>query len=387
MLAGLVPPPAEEIIKLCDESQMIYNSYRLIIGLTTIFCLSLPCSSEEWLLLWQDGEKPNRSAFYLATDVRNVLSVEEEIATVTKSRTQEEMDRASELAKTVRVQVMQIYESPDGPYATAYWADFRARDRMCRLENGIHWYRDDRDHSTFSSPNWQPVPNNWQRRAFDMAMSEPAWSKALKPTLALARAGTVPMSQDELVALGTRYVGRYSLPTQLADLTWETFWRDGRRPPWEFSPRSPDQVARERQKTLDYLEWAHAEISRMEAGAVREAQMLEAEQREQERRAEARRRRPPSSLNDQLESWIGVPVEELTARIGEPTSVRQEGTARFLSYSGSRAVPMTQLVLAPNGRDMTTIVVGQDNLWSVITYIIVNGRVYDFVVEGNDPEL
>lgn len=72
------------------------------------------------------------------------------------------------------------------------------------------------------------------------------------------------------------------------------------------------------------------------------------------------------------------------ARVGEPTSFRQEGAARILNYSTSRTVPLTQMMLAPNGRDQVELIVGQDVLWSSITYVIVNGRVHDFVVEGND---
>lgn len=206
------------------------NVRRLIMTLALALCLSLTASAEEWLLLWKEGEKPHRSVFYMATDFRNMLSAEEEIATVLNSRTQQEMDRAGELAKTVRVQVMQVYESADGPYASSYWADFRARDQACRLEKGIHWYRDDRVSEEFDAPQWQSVPNNWQRRAFDMAMQDKPWREALARLREQERAGR-RVSQDELIGLGTFSVRRHVLPTQLADLTWQTFWEDGKRPP------------------------------------------------------------------------------------------------------------------------------------------------------------
>lgn len=361
---------------------MTTHRQRILLTLGALLCLILPSPAEEWLLFWREGEKPRRSMFFLATDVRSVLSVEEEIATVTQSRTQAEMDRAAQQARTVRVQVMQIYESPDGPYASTYWADFRARDQMGRLEKGIHWYRDDRDHADFNSPTWQPVPLNWQRRAFDMAMSEPTWGQALQRGRAT---GLIP--HQELRELGAVYVGRHVLPTQLADLTWATFWQDEERPAWEFSPRSAHQIAQERQETMEYLQWAQGQLARMEAEATQEAEQLAAQRREEERRAEASRRRPASSLNQRLETWLGASAEALTARMGQPSSVRQEGSAQLLTYSTQRTAPMTQQVLAPNGRDMITTVVGQQVLWSHITYIIVDGRVYDFVAEGNDPEL
>ncbi len=355
--------------------------------LTVALFLSSTVAAEEWMLLWREGEKPRRSVFYMATDVRNILSAEEEIATVLNSKTQKEMDKANELAKTVRVQVMQVYESPDGPYATTYYADFRARDTACRVEKGTHWYRDDRVTSDFNAPNWQPVPLNWQRRAFDMAIQDKPWREALSRLREKERTTGKSASQDELIALGTMSVGRHVLPTQLTDLTWQTFWTDGTRPPWEFTKRSAEQVERERQEALEYLTWAHEEMSKMEANATLQLQQVEAERREDERRAEARRRRPHSSLNAELESWIGAPETELVQRIGEPTSFREEGGARILTYSTSRTTPLNQSVLAPNGRDWVTMQVGEETLWSSITYVIVNGRVYDFVVEGNEPNL
>lgn len=367
--------------------RLFKNLERFSKALILTLFLSLATSAEEWLLLWREGEKPNRSVFYIATDIRNVLTAEEEIATVVNSRTQKEMDKAAESAKTVRVQVLQVFESPNGPYATTYWADFRARDTACRLEKGTHWYRDDRIAEDFSAPKWQPVPSNWQRRAFDMAIHEKPWREALTRLREKERASGQPVAQDELINLGTLSVGRHILPNQLADLTWQTFWTDGTRPPWEFTKRSAEQVERDRREVLDYLEWAIGELSRMESGASRDLQQLEAERREEERRAEARQRRPHSSLNKELESWIGVPEHELILRNGEPTSFREEGGTRILIYSSSQVVPLNQSVLSSNGRDWTTQVVGENTLWRDITYFIVNGRVYDFVVEGNEPNL
>lgn len=366
--------------------KLAMRSLPIALIFSVLSWFTTPALAEEWLLFWQEGERPNRSLYFMATDLRSVLSIEEEIATVTESRTQEEMSRAAEQAKTVRAQVMQVYESAEGPYASLYWADFRARDRMGRLEKGIHFYRDDRDHAEFSHPQWLPVPSNWQSRAFAMAINDQPWREALE---SLRRAGTLgdPARQESLVAQGALYVGRHSLPTQLADLAWASFWQDGQRPPWQFSERSPEERERRRERTLEYLTWAQGQIGQMQEQATQVARQVEAERLEEERRAEARRRRPPSRLNAELESWIGSPVEELLARVGPPTATRREGRLEYMTYSGSRTAPRTQQVLSPNGRHMETIVVAQDVLWSDITYVILEGRVYDFVVEGNDPDL
>ena len=316
----------------------------------------LPASAERYMLIFQSGEKPNRCAFFA------------------------QMESAVGKGDLRPLTVLEIYENAEGPFASEFQAEFRVSDAKCRLVKGIDFFRDDERTKEYSHPGWQDIPYNWQRRAFEFAAQDQAWRTAFEMDLQQEKLTGKSSRQSALVAQQCLFVGQHWWPSSLDAFTYQNLWTDASRP--KFTSSKPKEVQeKERADLIAYLEWASRTLGGFVTSGKEQIQEMERQRQIEKLKAECAARRPYSSLNKTLESWIGVSEQALVAQEGKPHFFKVENGVRCLTYSSTRSEDLVRM--SSNGVQK----IGQNDYRCDITYFVLHGVIYDFVVSGNDPSI
>lgn len=332
----------------------MFRSVKRFVLYSLLWCSS-PAFADQYLLFWQEGQKPERKVFFASMESAGITGDVRSLA------------------------VTEIYESSDGPFASEFHCEFRISDNKCRLTRGIDYFRDDERKKEYSHPAWQEVPYNWQRRAFEFAAEEPLWRNAFKLDLHNARL-TGGGEQRALAAQNCLYAGQHFWPSSLDQFTWTNLWSDGVRP--RFTSSKPLEVQeRERAEFIAYLEWAQRLLGGYAAAGRSGLKEMELEAEFEKAKRESAERRPFSRMNKQLESWIGRKESELVAQQGPPSFTKDEKGLRTLTYRSTRA---EDLLATQQGAVMP---VGRREYRVDVTYFILHGRIYNFAVTGNDPNM
>jgi hypothetical protein len=330
--------------------RMIFRSLGLVMA------LSIASFSEEYMLIWQSGEKPNRCAFY--ADIKS----------------------ASGQADVRPLTVLEIYENPDGPFASEFVCEFRASDKQCRLVKGTDFFRDDDRKREYAHPSWQDLPNNWQRRAFEFATWDQPWRMAFESDKRNAKL-TGRGEQSALASQNCLYAGQHWWPSSLDRFTYKYFWTDTQRP--AFTSSKPKEVLeRERAELLAYLEWASRTLGGFVETGKAQVKQMDRQRELEELKAQCAQRRPYTRLNGTLQSWVGVSEQALVAQEGPPSSFKIDKGVRCLTYSSSRSQDLMQV--QGNGSIQK---IGQYDYNIDVTYFVLDGMIFDFAVCGNDPSL
>lgn len=312
--------------------------------------------SEEYMFIWQSGEKPNRCAFY--ADIKS----------------------ASGKGDVRPLTVLEIYENPDGPFASEFRCEFRASDKKCRLVQGTDFFRDDERKKEYAHPSWQELPNNWQRRAFEFATWDQPWRMAFESDLRNAKL-TGSGEQTALAAQQCLYAGQHWWPSSLDSFTYKYFWTDGRRP--AFTSSKPKEVLeKERAELIAYLEWASRCLGGFVESGKAQVKQMDRQREIEELKAQCAQRRPYTRLNATLQGWVGVKEQALVAQEGPPTSFKVDRGVRCLTYRSSRSQDLMQV--QGNGAIQK---IGQYDYYIDVTYFVLDDTIFDFAVSGNDPSL
>lgn len=320
-----------------------------------LFLCPFSAFADQYLLFWQEGQKPERKAFFAS------------------------MESAGMTGDVRSLTVTEIYESSNGPFASEFHCEFRVSDNKCRLTQGIDYFRDDERKKEYSHPAWQDVPYNWQRRAFEFAAQEQLWRNAFKLDLQSNRL-TGQTDQKALAAQNCLYAGQHFWPSSIDQFTWKNLWTDGVRPPFTSS-KPPEVQERERAEFIAYLEWAQRLLGGYAAAGRSGLKEMEMEAEFEKAKKENAGRRPYSRMNKNLESWIGRKESELVAQQGPPSFTKDQQGLRTLTYRATRAediLIMHQGAVQPRGRREYHV---------DVTYFILHGRIYNFAVTGDDPNM
>lgn len=181
------------------------------------------------------------------------------------------------------------------------------------------------------------MADNWTERVRLIACEPDRLNKAVA---AAQKTG----KQDPFARLGLVYVGDMTIGGELSDVTWATFWKDGRRPAYT-SIRTPAEREARRRQALAELKKAEAEFG---AKATQVQQDLEMQNKID---------RALGSTNEkylrEMQGTTGWSEEKVVAHWGPPHSASEaNGILRFdyhFQDTMTDAVPVTDNVMGCQG--------------------------------------
>lgn len=289
----------------------------LIGGLAT-----LPAHAGNWVLIGHEGDRPARNHYYADIDDIADRTPPEAVMAVTSKTKASEIAQAIEDVRIKRVTVVQVLEPADGPDTVSYQLLFKCKDRLVSIPQAIAWSRD-ATQKTLSKPTWMSVPRNWIGQAYMIGCEPDKWRPAVE-------AAAKQKQQGPLADIGLVYVGDYVLNTELSDVTWETFWKDGARP--EYTTKlTREELEKKRQQTLTMLADAGKQVAQ-KAAKVR--QDIENADKEDAfiTRINKTFKSKPAAQQQILFGMEGWTEKEVVDFWGVPLSVRELSGTRQLDY-------------------------------------------------------
>ncbi len=289
-----------------------------------LLCFLFPAHAGMWMLVYAEGSRPSRVAYYAAfDDVQSRTSPEAFLAEL--QRTGDPI-KAEAATKINQIRVNQIYESASGPWLTMYTLEFRCGSQQMRMTGRENHYRKNGRSEVVAGHDWQNISAPWQAQSRMLACEEMRWKKALESD---RRRG---QGQEELNKLGLVVVGDHVLPMGLNDLTFATIWKDGKEP--EFTTnKSPSELARLRQETIARGNAISAEMQAKEQGLRRD---IESSQAEEAFMAKIDKnfgaKSYPKPFQDLVRSMKGWTEQEIVEAWGYPDDERHVGNNRMWVY-------------------------------------------------------
>lgn len=279
--------------------------FRLLLVLL-LLPFAIPADARHWLVVGAEGDgPPHRSLYY---------------AEFESPRTRFEMplDQAATAGadallngKLQQLWVVQVQESGNTDF-TWYTVDVHCARRELRIAEVIAFELDGRQHTV--TPNqWVKIGNaGWPSRVHLIACDPARLNVALRK----AKDGNLRPLND----LGMAYAGEYVLYSQLADLAWEQFWKDGKRPP-RSSHLTAGQSAKLRDDTLALAAATEQKLKDTE----KETRFILEVSDNFDRKSDSHQREFAG-----MEGWT---EEQIIDAWGAPASAAQGGQTRSLVYT------------------------------------------------------
>jgi len=325
----------------------------------------------DWMLISDSGSKPNRVALFADIESMDNPSLRLQEGNAIFRNDQEEIDRLAEQSRRFKaLRLVEVLEDSKGP-ESRYWSiEVDGDKKACRVLEAREFGRD----ATFKDLpglDWKPLAStSWGDKAYQFAFNQGPWRSGVQKLLERARREGTVNDQTELASLGYQLV-RSETDSGFPDLLWKYVWTDGVRPPGSDAELTIAKIqyatewtAREnaaRQKVLNEVS-GQVEARRKEQAANRQASMPD---------------------NSMLGSWIGAPESELVARWGEPHSFSERAGTRYLTYRKERVVSIMSSGAPNSGIAMTKV--GEEIYWSEVTFMVENGKIYEYETDGNEP--
>lgn len=292
--------------------------------ITLLLFAATPAEAGMWMMVYAEGQKPERTVFYAAfDDVQNRTSPEAFLAEL--QRTGDPV-AAEAKTKVSQIRVNQIHESAGGPWLTMFTLEFQCGSQQMRVTQQEQHFRQNGRSQQLPGQDWGAITAPWQAQARMLACEEARWKKALE---ADRRRG---QGQDELNKLGLVVVGDHVLPMGLNDLSFATLWRDTTEPAFT-TDKSPDELARLRDETIARGESIQAEMQAKEQVLRRD---IEASRAEEEFMAQIDRnfssKTYPKQFRDLVHSMKGFAESEIIEVMGYPDDERRIGSDRLWVY-------------------------------------------------------
>ncbi len=268
-------------------------------------CAVAPAHASHWMLVGAEGDHaPDRRLTF--AEFNNLVT-----------RLDMPLDQAASAgadallaAKVWRVRVVQVLEAREAPDTISYDIDVHCGRKQTRIAEAIAFARDAT--TTTTTPNqWADVGGGWPARVHLIACERPKLEKAV----AAAKKGNVKPLTD----LGMVYVGEHVFGTQLSDVTWTHFWKDGVRPAYT-THRTPEEVEQRRREGLALAEQTAVRAQGVEKEAVF---MLE---------VGANFERKSHDHQSELAGMEGWTEQRVIDAWGAPQSSAQGGETRSLVY-------------------------------------------------------
>jgi hypothetical protein len=219
------------------------------------------CASTTWALIHLEGVRPNRSAYFAdifgMTDRRDPA---EGLAAFKKLQAEkvprEQWDeRLDAMTGRPSLRVVQILESPEGPYARKLELQFDCGRNTVTVAGNTQTYHHNQRSDDGPTGGPHPATAPWVLQARRAGCEERKWRAAIAADL--ARGGP----QTELTRLGMVLATKTQRLADLYEFAWQRLWTDGSKRalssdrPQETTPPSAQSVAQQEQaqKEIDAL--------------------------------------------------------------------------------------------------------------------------------------
>ena len=340
-------------------------------GLSLIFWGASTGAWADWMLISDSGARPNRVALFADIESMESSSGQLKEANAVFRNDQAELARLAEHKRRYKtLRLVEVFEAPKGPESRYWSVELDGDQKTCRLLDAREFRRD----ATFKDipgSRLQPLSSlSWGDKAYQFAFDQGAWRAGVQKLLERTRREQTVNDQTELTSLGYQLV-RNDTDSGFPDLLWKYVWTDGSRPPGNDS----DLVVAKIQYGVDLN--ARENIARQK---VLEEVSAQVEARRKEQASQHRAAMPDNSM---LGSWIGAPESALVAQWGEPYSFRERSGTRFLTYRKERVVDIMRQGDPNSGIAITKV--GEEVYWSEVTFLVADGKVYQYSTDGNEP--
>ncbi len=298
------------------------------LSIPLLLLTAVPARAGMWMMVYADGQKPDRTVYYAAfDDIQSRTSPEAFLAEL--QRTGDPI-KAEAATKVNQIRVNQIHESAGGPWLTMFTLEFQCGSQQMRITQQEQHYRKNGRKQQVPGKDWGDITAPWQAQARLLACDEARWKKALE---ADRRRGT---GQDELNKLGLVVVGDHVLPMGLNDLSFSTLWRDGAEP--EFTTdKSPAELDRLRKEAIARGEAIQSEMRGKEQALRKD---VESSHAEESFMAQVDRNFSKKSYPKQFQELVlsmkGWSEPEIIEVMGYPDDERQVGGNRLWVYYGEK---------------------------------------------------
>lgn len=296
----------------------------IVISLLLFLLAVAPANAGMWMMVYAEGQKPDRTVYYAAfDDVQSRTSPEAFLEAL--QRTGDPI-KAEAATKVNQIRVNQIHEAAGGPWLTMFTLEFQCGSQQMRITQQEQHYRQNGRSQQVPGLDWSAITAPWQAQARLLACDEARWKKALE---ADRRRG---QGQDELNKLGLVVVGDHVLPMELNDLSFATLWRDGTEPAFTTN-KSPAELDRLRRETIARGEALSTEMRGKEQNLRRD---IESSQAEDAFMAQVDRnfaaKKYPKQFKDLVHSMKGLTEPEIIEVMGYPDGERLVGGDRLWVY-------------------------------------------------------
>lgn len=205
------------------------------------------CANKAWAIIHMEGERPNRSVYFAnifwiteRTDPNEMLAAIKKVQAENLPREQASQ-RIEESTRRPSMQVVQILESPNGPFVRNLDLQFEClRNTVTITSNAQIYHHNGRsDDGPTGGPH--PVAAPWVKQARRAACEEKTWRAALQADVDRGS------GQTELTELGMVMAIKTSQFADMYEFAWDKFWKDGSKRALS-SDRSAQELAQERQQ-------------------------------------------------------------------------------------------------------------------------------------------
>lgn len=287
--------------------------------LVAIAILPTPAFAGNWMLVGAEGNAPDRRHFYAEFDMISQRYESEaeggDAAMMDAAVRSRNMGAYLDARRVMLVRVVEVLERPESPDTLELTVGIKCRSQQFRVFEATSWQRNGRSEK-LAGTGWAAIPKNWVDRVRLIACEPDKLNKAI----AAAQKSRKP---DPLARLGLIYVGKMLLGTELSDVTWAHFWKDGRRPANTSSGTPAEQAAR-KAETLAALREA---VSSFET---------QVQQRQEDLAMQEKMDRALGSANakyfQEMQGTAGWSEDKVLARWGDPQGFSESNGVRQLVY-------------------------------------------------------
>lgn len=325
----------------------------------------------DWMLISDSGSKPNRVALFADIESMDNPSLRLQEGNAVFQNDQAEIARLAEQGRRFKaLRLVEVFEDAKSP-DSRYWSiEMDGDKKTCRILQAREFARD----ATFKDLpglDWKPLASSsWGDKAYQFAFDQGPWRSGVQKLLERARREGTVNDQTELTSLGYQLV-RNQTDSGFPDLLWKYVWTDGVRPSGGDSDLA-----------LAKIQYATALYAREDAARQKVLQEVSG-QVEARRQEQAARKQAAMPDNSVLGSWIGSPETDLVAKWGEPHSFRERSGTRYLTYRKERVVSIMSQGSPNSGVAMMKV--GEEIYWSEVTFMVENGKIYQYETDGNEP--
>lgn len=341
-----------------------------------------------WALIHLEGESPNRIATFAdifgvtgRTDPLEMLAAIKKVQADKVPRDQVD-DRIIAMTARPEVDVVQILENPDGPFARKLVAQFNCnRDTVTIARNRqFHHHNARTEEGPVGGPH--PVVAPWVKQARQVGCLEKTWRAAVE---ADHKRGS---GQTELAKLGMVLAVKADGPAELYDFPFDKLWKDGRKRELS-SDRSPEETARLKAQALAQRERAAKAIDAVTVSVTGQIQSEDAERTFVNAIAETFSRKPPLQWRT-MTAQAGWTERDLVDFWGVPQQVSELAGARVLVYRNESDERVTQnTVDMKSGQIVGSTTTGQLRQCELSLFLRPGGKVpgsrlVDFQMRGEN---